>query len=205
MQNLTLRWFLRGESGDGGGGASICWVGLIVKNGSLLLVFGLGNNLGIKGYLLWDLIGQLAWVKRQWKTLTWDKRQDTRHGHRRGREHRKAGTGHHITHRRTNTCWSSLARCLSVGVLICRLWPVCHTSEYLCEELWDVDTDTCFWSFQVHHIKRFAGSNLQLRSCQPCRRKFFKKSAVYRDVFFPHFFSFLVFNPSPKNSFTSST
>lgn len=81
MQNLTLRWFLRGASRDGGGGVSICWVGLIVKNGSLLLVFGLGNNLGIKAtYSGISLVSWLEWkdserhsheTRHKTRTQTW--------------------------------------------------------------------------------------------------------------------------------------
>lgn len=46
--------------GGGAECASIFLVGLIVKNGSLLLVFWAGQQSGHNGYLLWDLIGQLA-------------------------------------------------------------------------------------------------------------------------------------------------
>lgn len=74
---------------------------------------------------------------------------------------------HTDTHK--HTLWSVLASCFPVGMLICRLWHAFHTSECLCEELWDEDRDMRFMSFQVHHIKYFANANLQVHSCQPCK------------------------------------
>lgn len=202
MQNLILLWLLRGEWWWWWGAecASIFLVGLIVKNGSLLLVFWAGQQSGHNGYLLWDLIGQLAWVKRQWKTFTWDRTQDQDTD----TDTRVIQLGqvtillthmreHTHTHAHTLELFSQLflSGCVYLQAVAC----FSHFQQ-LCEELRDDDKDIRFMSFQVHHIKYFACANMQVRSCQPCRWKRAKKmSYLLPKGIFLYFFNFIISFP----------
>lgn len=145
---------------DGAECFSICSVGLIVKNGSLLLVFGLGNNLGTRA--TYSGISLVSWL--EWK-------DSERHSHETTHKTRTQtwtlvlynwNRSPYYTHTHTHTLERISQLFVSRCVDLQTVASFSHFSQHLCEELWDEDINIRFMSLQVHHIKYFACTKLQV-------------------------------------------
>lgn len=148
--------------------------------------FAAGQIPSHKVYLLWDLIGQLAWVKRKdseghlyetrhvWTTTRVVRLKDRTTLTQLDRLHHGQTAKIHI---KTHT-QSSPASCFWVSVSCASPWECddlqaaarfSHLWVFVWRAVRRRYRAVCLMSFQVHHINIFVYANLEVHSCQPCR------------------------------------